>query len=233
MNMVSGTTHSGRWRCVPSEGHMSPCPTHGLWPHLRDQVPRGAVFTPREPQRSPGAVELQEPSATSSMHLVLARMTGPDSARLLRWAQPQRVGDRGQAGESALRTPLSTIWATAPSSALLTMKAVFVVHRFLLTWADVSVPCTAAVHLAAMSVARRHSPSAGALHPPPGVLSIHIPLGRKCWICKSRRTSFPSTFLEKTACLGAEGLAGLRAELQDGAVPRQRACDTTGSGQMG
>lgn len=49
-------------------------------------------------------------------------------------------------------------------------------------------------------------------------------------MCKSRRTSFTSTFLEQTACLGAGGLAGLRAEMRDGAAPEQKACGTAGSG---
>ena len=198
MNVVSGTRHSGRWGCVPSQGHVAP------WSHPWSVAPpqgssplRSCVHSKgplEQPQCSGGAGALSHPPSTD---LVLERMAGPDSALLLRWAQPHRVGDRGQAGASALWTPLSRAQATAPSGALLTVKAVFVVHWFLLTWADVSVPCTAAVRLAGMSGARRHTSSARALRPPPGVLSVHLPLGRKCGCAKAGEPVSPALSLSK------------------------------------
>lgn len=168
------------------------------WSHPWSVAPAQGSGPSRSPQGGGlGAARCSGASGALShpcpMDLVLERMAGPDSALLLRWAQPQRVGDWGQAGESALRTPLSR----APGSALHAAKAVLVVHRFLLTWADVSIPCTAAIHLAATSGARRHPPSAGALHPPPGVLSVHLPLGRKRRCAKAGEPVSPAISLSK------------------------------------
>lgn len=179
---------------------------------------RGALWPPRGPWSSPGVLELQQPS-TTHLPWILVWSSGPDSPLLLRWAQPQQVGDWSQAAESVLRTPRSRAWATSPGDAPVpfnTGTCPFPAQQLSAShaWGQETAP-----------ICQSPSPTSwGPEHPPASWDETRM--------CKSRRTSSTSTSLEQTAGLGAAGQAGLGAERQDGAVPRQRARGTAATGQM-
>lgn len=170
---------------MPSQGHMAP---PGLWPHL---CQRSSPSELEElcglqggPWSSPGVLELQQPS-TTHLPWILVWSSGPDSPLLLRWAQPQQVGDRSQAAESVLRTPRSRAWATSPGDAPVPFNTGTCVR---------SLASSCSPH---MRGARRHPPSARVLHPPPGVLSIHLPLGMKRGCAKAGEPVPPALPLSK------------------------------------
>jgi len=207
------------------------------WSHPWSVAPPQGSRPPSSSVDSEGVLEQRWCSGAagalsrSSMDLILARMGGPDL--LLRWAQPQRIGDRGQAGERALRTPLSRAWAATAGGALLAVKAVFVVHWFLSTQADVSAPCTAAVStLQTMSGARRHPPPAGDLLPPPGVLNVCRPLGRKCGHAKAVEPVSPALALSKQLIWAPKSWQSSGQSCGTALCPSRGACGTTGSGHM-
>lgn len=200
MNVVSATMagedmchHRDTWHRGPSRG---------LCSFLRDLVPRGAVFSPRDLGAALMLGTARALGHPPSMDLGLARVAGPDSAQLLGWAQPQRLGNWGRAAQSTLWTPWSRTQATTPGGTLFTNVCGTPVP---LTWADVSAPSRAAAHLTAMCEARRHPSS---LHPASVVLSIHLPLGKKCGCAKAEEPVSPALSLSKQPVWAPEGWQG-------------------------